>query len=202
MSMLKSMGRVLVNCSLGALWVSFGYVNYLQYLKSGGIYLILLIIAEGVIALMFVVRKKEHSASDSPLEWLVAVGATLLPLAVRPASEAVAPALGAFLSTTGCLLMLVGVLSLNRSFGIVPANRGIKTGGMYRAVRHPLYFSYLLMYLGYLLANTSLVNAAIVAAWLPIVFARILFEERHLLGDQDYRDYTRAVRWRLVPGLF
>ena len=38
------------------------------------------------------------------------------------------------------------------------ARRQLKTSGLYRLVRHPLYASYLLSYLGYVLANTNLRN--------------------------------------------
>ena len=41
------------------------------------------------------------------------------------------------------LLVEDGKLSLGRSFGLMPANRGVVSTGMYRLVRHPIYLGYL-----------------------------------------------------------
>ena len=65
------------------------------------------------------------------------------------------------LSAVGLTIVVVGKLTLGRSFGIVPANRGIVTRGPYR-VRAPSDLSgYLITHLAFLAAHPSLRNAII-----------------------------------------
>jgi protein-S-isoprenylcysteine O-methyltransferase Ste14 len=98
--------------------------------------------------------------------------------------------------------LLVALLSLGRSFGIVPANRGVKRHGLYRIVRHPIYASELIFHLGYLLGNISGRNLGLVILVAAGQVYRLLAEERLLREDPAYRDYVKAVRYRLVPGIF
>jgi protein-S-isoprenylcysteine O-methyltransferase Ste14 len=92
--------------------------------------------------------------------------------------------------------------SLNRSFALVAAKRSIKTRGMYRFIRHPLYASYLVMFSGYLLANTTTANLVVYLITMACLFARILREEKHLALDSGYRQYMLEVRYRVFPGIF
>ena len=55
--------------------------------------------------------------------------------------------------------------------GIVAAHRGIKTGGLYRAVRHPIYAAYLLAFGGFVLAHPSGYNTLVLLIWAGIVEA-------------------------------
>lgn len=102
----------------------------------------------------------------------------------------------------GNVVQISGKLFLRRSFGIAPANRGIKRDGLYRFVRHPIYAGYLFTHIGILLIMPSLVNLVIYAIgwWAQIL--RIQAEEALLTQDPDYRDYLQQTRWRLIPGLY
>ena len=93
------------------------------------------------------------------------------------------------------------MVSLGRSFGIVAANRGIRTGGPYRYVRHPLYSAYILTETGYLLENPSLRNWCLFGVVMAFQAVRIVEEERTLAEDPAYREYRRTVRSRVVPYL-
>jgi protein-S-isoprenylcysteine O-methyltransferase Ste14 len=84
----------------------------------------------------------------------------------------------------------------------VAANRGIKTCGLYRYVRHPIYAAYLLAFGGFVLIHPSVVNSMVLLVWVIIQIARIQSEERVLMEDPSYCAYRRAVRYRLVPGLW
>lgn len=106
------------------------------------------------------------------------------------------------LSSITMAVQIAGLLSLNRSFGLVAAQREIKTGGACRVIRHPLYASYLISLSGYLLANTSLANTVTYVATITMMLARLLREERCLSTDVRYRVYMRQVKYRLLPFIF
>ena len=48
---------------------------------------------------------------------------------------------------------MLGKITLGRSFGVVPANRGVVVGGPYNFVRHPIYTGYLITHVAFLVAN-------------------------------------------------
>ncbi|MES2129174.1 MAG: methyltransferase [Pseudomonadota bacterium] len=155
-------------------------------------------VAETLQALLFLVRSEARTVSGSALDWLAAVGGTLAPLAFTPAAWGVLPG-AELLLIVGCCLQMAGLASLNRSFGLVAARREIKTGGLYRLVRHPLYASYLLSFSGYVLANTSATNIAVYVAALGLLLARLLREEQHLAKEAAYRAYMNQVKFRIIP---
>jgi protein-S-isoprenylcysteine O-methyltransferase Ste14 len=94
------------------------------------------------------------------------------------------------------------MLSLNRSFGLLPAHRGVKSDGLYRWVRHPLYSAYLLAQLGSLVNNLTAYNVVIVVAATVFQIIRVRQEERLLTEYADYRAYVEQTRWRLYPGVW
>jgi protein-S-isoprenylcysteine O-methyltransferase Ste14 len=102
----------------------------------------------------------------------------------------------------GLCLSIAGKAFLFRSFGIVPANRGIQKGGPYGLVRHPIYLGYLFAHLGYLAANLSPWNVAIYAVTRGTQVLRIRAEEAILSQDEAYRTYQGETRRRLIPGLW
>ncbi|SFO55432.1 Protein-S-isoprenylcysteine O-methyltransferase Ste14 [Mesorhizobium sp. NFR06] len=99
-------------------------------------------------------------------------------------------------------LVIWGKMSLGRSFAILPANRGVVTGGAYRYVRHPIYAGYLAGHILFLLSSFSVYNFAVYAIITLFQVHRILREERILALTQEYRDYLGRVRYRLFPGIF
>ena len=92
-------------------------------------------------------------------------------------------------------------LFLWRSFGIVAANRGIRVGGPYRLVRHPMYAGYFLTQLGFLLTNPTGWNLGVYAVAWTMQFGRIIAEERILMRDGEYQAFAAKVPHRLIPGV-
>jgi protein-S-isoprenylcysteine O-methyltransferase Ste14 len=125
----------------------------------------------------------------------------MAPLLLTPTAEENLAA-GRVLIAIGVFLQLSGLLSLNRSFGLVAARRVIKTTGMYQLVRHPLYASYLISSLGYVMLNTSQRNILVGATAAALLVIRLFREERFLSQDADYRFYMRQVKYRLLPMVF
>jgi protein-S-isoprenylcysteine O-methyltransferase Ste14 len=186
---------------LAAVWITFCYSHLMAWQHTGLYSYLLFAGSESLVAMLFLLRDRPAAVSDAPLDWLLALAGTAIPMLFTPVGNGVLPG-GAVLIVAGVLLQIGGLLSLNRSFGLVAARRTVKTGGLYRVVRHPLYASYLLMYLGYVLVNTSLANLLLVLLGVALLMARIVREERFLARDLHYLDYMNRVKYRLIPLLF
>ncbi|AQR70780.1 hypothetical protein BZG29_22550 [Janthinobacterium sp. LM6] len=187
--------------AMACLWTFFASAHVVGYLQGGDWSYLLFCAAETLAALFFIVRSAPVSVSTDAGDWLLAIGATFAPFLLSPADIAIWPG-ARYLLALGSLLQIAGLLSLNRSFGLVAAQREIKTGGAYRVVRHPLYASYLISLSGYLLANTSPVNGVVYVLAMLMLVARLLREERFLSSDVRYRVYMRQVKYRLLPFIF
>ncbi|MGA2409714.1 MAG: isoprenylcysteine carboxylmethyltransferase family protein, partial [Candidatus Binataceae bacterium] len=109
---------------------------------------------------------------------------------------------GTALELTGLIISQISRLCLGRRFGLLPANRGIVTGGCFRVVRHPIFAGWLLLTIGFTMANLSACNLLVVFLILPFMMKRIDQEETLLMGDPSYRAYMQRVRYRLIPGLY
>ncbi len=103
------------------------------------------------------------------------------------------------LLATGLALWLWALFCLGRSFGIAPADRGLKTGGPYRYIRHPVYAGELLTALGVVVAGVTPEAILASSIWWLLQCWRMVREEKVLGG---YEDYQARVRWRVVPGVW
>lgn len=164
--------------------------------------LTLLLISEGIVCILLVVRRATSNISIHLRDWIVAAAGTFLPLLVVKGGEPIAGLLGAYLILAGMLFHVGAKLSLSRSFGLVAANRGVKVRGMYSLVRHPMYAGYMVCHVGYLLAAPSVWNLLVYAALWSLLIARINAEERLLIDDPRYGEYASSVRYKLVPGVY
>jgi protein-S-isoprenylcysteine O-methyltransferase Ste14 len=117
-------------------------------------------------------------------------------------SPVVDDALSALFGGVGLSVVVIGKVSLGRSFGLIPANRGIVSTGLYRLVRHPIYLGYLITHVAFVAANPGPWNLLVLIISDVALLARAVCEEDTLSQDPKYRDYKTRVRWRVVPGLF
>lgn len=158
---------------------------------------------QGLLVLLFLGRRRSRETSTRPWDWAIAA-TSWLPLLARPAGGAPAglEVGGTLLQLAGLSLTIVAFSYLGRSFGIVAADRGLKRGGPYALVRHPIYMSHTITMGGFLLANPGLVNATLVMVTVAGMLLRIRAEEALLTRTAGYAAYREAVRWRLVPGLY
>lgn len=161
-------------------------------------------IEQAILVVLFVTRRRDAGTSNRMIDWVFAtIGAWgPLVLQVHPTAGEVMRAGGIAIQTCGLVLSCVGFLWLGKSFGIVAANRGLKTSGPYRFVRHPIYASHTVTLLGFAVANLWWFNVVIVGIVLTGQLFRMAAEERVLTATDEYRAYAREVRWRLVPGVF
>lgn len=139
-----------------------------------------------------------------PIALLCSLGGSYACLAynLNPGAAIVPEAVGASLQVAGIAWQLFAKVSLKRSFGVLPANRGVVSHGAYRFVRHPMYLGYFVTDLGFVLTNFSLFNLAVLAAQLTFQVGRITQEEKLLETDASYRCYRNGVRYRLIPLVF
>jgi protein-S-isoprenylcysteine O-methyltransferase Ste14 len=151
--------------------------------------------------LLFITRRPARAHGPRYAFWL-AVFATLLPIGTLRPSGTGWLEIGEVTQLAGLGLALAALWTLNRSFGLAPAHRGLVTRGPYGLVRHPLYVGELLAIGGYCIGYASLLNWAIWIAVALLQVARIFAEEKLLAEDGAYRDYQARVRWRLLPGLW
>jgi len=168
---------------------------------------LILLASEGVVIIFVLVRRSAEAISRRPIEWLISGGATCIPLMASPrgVADRVAPLAswaGLLLLVLGLLVQLHAKLVLGRSFGCVPAHRGLALGGPYRIVRHPMYSGYLMGHVGYLSLHPSAWNATVYLACYACQVPRLLAEERLLSADPAYRAYREEVPSRLIPGVF
>lgn len=155
----------------------------------------------GLFLGLFLTRRPAVAESQSLPVWILAVSAVAVPFLLRPGTPGGLAVIGNTLQLAGVVMLMAGMLSLRRSFAVVPGNRGIRTGGMYRIVRHPLYLSELIVLLGTVLVNPTLPNWVILIVECGLQFARARAEEDFLSTDPDYRAYRERVRYRLIPGV-
>lgn len=173
---------------LGATWL-----NYLQ------------LAAEAIVAVLILLRRPAKDVSLNPLDWALAVGATAGPLLIRPAPHVETlgpPVIAAILMLGGLMFQIYAKLTLRRSFGVAPANRGLTVSGPYRFVRHPIYAAYLMGQIGFLLLNPTLWNLTLYSISLVLQVLRIQAEERVLAHDPGFAAFRETVRFRLVPSLW
>ena len=102
----------------------------------------------------------------------------------------------------GLGIMLASLAVLNRSIGVIAANRGIRTHGIYSLVRHPLYAGEILFFLSFLVANLTSTNALLIVVLVMAQLVRASQEEALLVRDSAYRLYRARVPYRAIPGLF
>jgi len=165
---------------------------------------LLLLPSEGLVVICLLCRRRTEQISLCWWQWLLALSATVTPLLVAPGvgTPLVWPMFGASLLMLGLIIQIHAKLTLGRSFGCVPANRGLKLAGPYRFVRHPMYAGYLLGHIAFLLMNPTGWNILVYGMCYVLQIPRLLSEEKYLSNDAEYRAYQQTVKYRLIPGVF
>ena len=171
---------------------------------DGQLISVFLAVSEGLVLVFTLVRRRSVEITSRAMDWGLAFAATAAPLMVQPSPgrALLAPGVAVTMMIVGMLLQIHAKISLGRSFGCVAAHRGLKFGGPYRFVRHPMYSGYLLSHLAFLAMNPSAWNGALYLLAYVLQVPRLLAEERLLGHDPDYIRYRETVRYRLIPGLF
>jgi protein-S-isoprenylcysteine O-methyltransferase Ste14 len=175
-----------------------------QFLHTGRVTGLLLLATEALVVVLTVIRRRARLVDRSVAAAVMTTLSLAGPPLVRGADGApLAPDhFSAIVSAVGLIFVIIGKITLGRSFGIAPANRGIVARGPYLVVRHPIYSGYLLTHVGFLLANPTPWNIGVMLIADAALIARALMEERVLKADAEYQGYCQRVGWHLVPGVF
>ncbi len=182
--------------ALRMIWNAFETVNPAS---------LLLLPSEGLVVVLIMLRRDANFLSTRWQDWSAALGGTILPTLViassQPPSSGILPIAGN-LALMGFLVQIYAKCCLGLSFGMVAANRGIRSSGPYRLVRHPIYAGYIASHIAFLMMFPTLWNAAILGIGFLIQIYRIHVEECVLSQDQTYLAYMNQVRYRIIPGVF
>jgi len=138
------------------------------------------VLLQGALLLAFFVAPRR---TDWPLPaWLSAAGSAAVVL--------------------GAVVIVVAGLSLGRALTALPtptARGKLRTGGLYRFVRHPIYSGLLALVVGGAITSRSVLRLALAAALLGLLTAKASWEEAMLRQRYpEYEEYSRRTQ-RFVP---
>lgn len=160
-----------------------------------------LILGEMLTVGLLLIRRPGPMAGH-PWTIFVALVGTFIPLFVRAPDTPPYIEAGKVLMWVGFAMSLGAKLSLNRSFGMIAANRGVRRGGVYAFIRHPMYMGYAITHVGFMLVYPNLINAFMYLLTWTFQLLRIREEEKWLMQDPAYAEYAAKVRYRLIPGVY
>jgi protein-S-isoprenylcysteine O-methyltransferase Ste14 len=198
----STLRRLAANLPLAALYLMFAYAHVAAFVERPRLSVGMMAVVE---TLIIVAALSRHDPQDVQRDWttlVTAAGGAFLPLFLRPVAGAQDLAAATLIQLAGFCLQIGALISLRRSFGVLPADRGLVTDGLYGLVRHPLYLAYMLSQGGYMLNNPSLGNLGILSAGCGFQLLHIPREEELLGRSAAYAAYAQAVGRRLLPGLW
>ena len=175
-----------------------------DFLQTGRLTGLLLLASESLVVILTVFRRSTGVVDRSAKARILMTLSLIGPLLVAPTAGGalVSDSMTVMISVCGLIIVIAGKLSLGRSFGLMPANRGVVSSGLYRLVRHPIYMGYLITHSGFVAANPTLWNLVMLVGADIALMWRAVCEEQTLSRDAAYREYLQTVRWRVVPGVF
>jgi protein-S-isoprenylcysteine O-methyltransferase Ste14 len=100
--------------------------------------------------------------------------------------------------------MIIGIPAMSIDWRTAPKREMVlKTNGIYKIVRNPIYLTDILFSLGFAIMFRSFIGIALIPVWWVGYLSLILVEKASLeraLG-QLYLDYKQRVKGRIIPGL-
>jgi len=195
---------LLARVTIGALSTLLSINILADFLRTGRLTGLLLLSGEVLVVVLTVMRRPATLINRSFVAGLVTLMSVAGPPMLRAGdAAALAPDLvTTVLSAIGLAIAVVGKASLGRSFGLVPANRGVVVRGPYTLVRHPIYLGYLFTHAAFLAQYPTMWNGIVLVVADSALIVRALLEEKVLSEDVAYQGYCQRVSWHLVPGVF
>lgn len=201
-SSVRGIGLACTNILLAIFYLAFAFANAKSFVAEPRLSVLLIVLMETIAAVFLIIRRDPDETHHSWQTWTTTTFGTLAPTLFRPTEVTADLLVGEILQVGGFTLQIAALLYLSRSFGLLPAYRGIKSSGLYGWVRHPLYTAYVISFIGYCINNQSLANAAVALFGTAFLVMRIYCEEALLLKYADYKKYANRIRWRLIPAVW
>jgi protein-S-isoprenylcysteine O-methyltransferase Ste14 len=194
--------QMVSNAFLGLFFVLFVIIHTRKFLLTGSPSSALYIVMNGVFLVFSLSRRPAKEVDERFISWLLSFGGAFLPIMALPSSITNGFFLGYFLQSFGIVMSIIGIISLNKSFGLVAANRGVITSGLFKFVRHPLYISYEISILGFFINNVGYYNLFLFVIHFLCQVQRIKYEEKILSNDPEYLVYMTRTKYRLIPYVY
>src|SRR5439155_20201520 len=120
-------------------------------------------VSESMVDVLTVARRRAAFVDSSTKAATVTMVSLSAPFMLRTADNAaLAPdTLTMLISAIGLIIVVASKITLGRSFGLVPANRGVVVRGPYTFVRHPIYAGYIVAHVAFFLAQATSCNAEV-----------------------------------------
>ena len=100
---------------------------------------------------------------------------------------------GTLVAAAGLIISIVATYHLRYSYGVLIQVRNVITTGLYRYVRHPIYFGYILFAFGLVILNPTLGYIVFSIVFVYVTTLRAVIEERKLaLFCEEYRSYIES----------
>ena len=97
---------------------------------------------------------------------------------------------GTIIALAGCVISAFAVFHLRRSFSVLIQVRDIVQHGLYRYVRHPIYFGYIISAIGLTLTSPQLFFLLFSLMHISLFVLRAHLEEKKLAAfSQEYKEY-------------
>ena len=180
-------------------------VNLILHGTVQSLTLVPFIVVESMQVVFLLIAPAPIHGCRSSKELLVACSCALLPVLssgyfgshLPPHRIASLIDIGIILTVIAQILIVWALWNLRTSFSILPETRVLRSAGIYRYVRHPIYANYFLWYLGssLIIQNSiyamAMVGVTLLQAW------RAHFEDRKLaeLGE-------KALQYQRRTGMF
>ena len=204
---MKKHRSLILNIYLSLNFAGWGLWQTYQYYLKGtlGYVEISFTVQSLVVAVIFLIRKPHQMVHTNLLHQAVAMiafcsGAAFMgqPVTGNPLAKHISQVVILCANVLG----VAALLNLGRSFGILIAFRGLKSRGLYRTVRHPMYATDILLRIGFLISHTNLFTVVVFIASTGCYVYRALLEEWFLIQRPEYREYMQRVKYRFIPFVF
>jgi isoprenylcysteine carboxyl methyltransferase (ICMT) family protein YpbQ len=99
---------------------------------------------------------------------------------------------GSIIVIAGCIISAIAVFNLRRSFSVIIQVRNIVKHGLYRYVRHPMYFGYVITAIGLSMTSPQFFFIFLTSIHVILLFFRAYLEEKKLAAcSGEYRKYMQ-----------
>ena len=142
---------------IGILYAQLSVRLFGDFIRTQHLTALLLLVSESLVVVFTIFRRRALTVDRSSSTRLVTAIAVVGPALLHPIDDRglVPDPVTAVFVALGAFVVIAAKMTLGRSFGIAPANRGIVATGPYSLVRHPIYAGYLVTHVAFL-AGSSL----------------------------------------------